>query len=115
MPAATCWSAWWSWSTEHFDTPGRIAIPINQPSVVERLADERGFEVLRTRVDRSSLMGAAREKGVVFAGAGDGGFMFPEFMPAYDAMMAFARLLEMLASPRERACRAWWPGCRRTT
>jgi mannose-1-phosphate guanylyltransferase/phosphomannomutase len=32
----------------------------------------------------------------VFAGSGDGGFIFPEFMPAYDAMMAFAKLLEFL-------------------
>ncbi len=87
--------------TGHFDSPGRIAVPINQTSAIERLASERGFEVLRTRLERSSLMGAAREEGVVFAGAGDGGFIFPDFMPAFDAMMAFARLLEMLAAREE--------------
>lgn len=76
---------------------GKIAVPVNQPSVIEDMVSERGFEVLRTRVDRSSIMGAAREDGVVFAGGGDGGFIFPEFMSAYDAMMAFATLLEMLA------------------
>jgi mannose-1-phosphate guanylyltransferase / phosphomannomutase len=77
---------------------GVIAVPVDQPSAIERIAGERGFEVLRTRVDRSSLMSAAWEEGVVFAGSGDGGYIFPEFMPAYDAMMACAKLLEMLAS-----------------
>jgi mannose-1-phosphate guanylyltransferase/phosphomannomutase len=76
--------------------PGKIAVPVNQPSAVEAIAIPRGFEVIRTRVDRSSIMTAAREEGVVFAGSGDGGFIFPEFMPAYDAMMAFAKLLEFL-------------------
>lgn len=87
--------------TEHFDRLGKIAVPINQPSVIERIAAERGFEVLRTRVDMSSLMGAAQQEGVLFAGAGDGGFIFPDFMPAYDAMMAFGKLLEMLAARGE--------------
>jgi mannose-1-phosphate guanylyltransferase/phosphomannomutase len=77
--------------------PGQIAIPVNQPAAIESIASVRGFEVVRTRLDRSSIMGVAREEGVVFAGSGDGGFIFSEFMPAYDAMMTFAKLLEMLA------------------
>jgi mannose-1-phosphate guanylyltransferase/phosphomannomutase len=81
--------------------PGKIAVPVNQPLVVDRIAEARGFEVLKTRVDRSNLMGVAREEGVVFAGSGDGGFIFPDFMPAYDAIMAFAKLLEMLAARGE--------------
>lgn len=76
---------------------GVIAVPVNQPSVIERIAAPRGFEVVRTRTDRSGLMAAARREGVVFAGGGGGGFIFPDFMPAYDAMMTFARLLEFLA------------------
>ena len=81
--------------------PGKILIPVNQPSFLEDIAGERGFEIVRTRVDRSSLMAAARQEGVAFAGGGDGGFIFPDFMPVYDAMMAFARMLEMLAATGE--------------
>ncbi len=92
--------------TEHLRPPGRIAVPVNQPAAIERLAGERGFEVLRTRLDRSSIMQAAREEGVVFAGGGDGGFIFPDFMSAYDAMMAFGRLLEMLAAGGESISKA---------
>ncbi|MFH1149922.1 MAG: sugar phosphate nucleotidyltransferase [Actinomycetota bacterium] len=76
---------------------GVIAVPVNQPSVIEEIAAPRGFEVVRTRTDRSGIMVAARQEGIVFAGGGGGGFIFPDFMPAYDAMMAFARLLEFLA------------------
>jgi mannose-1-phosphate guanylyltransferase / phosphomannomutase len=83
--------------TGRLSPPGKIAVPVNQPSVLDRIAESRGFEILKTRVDRSNLMGAARQDGVVFAGSGDGGFIFPEFMPAYDAIMAFAKLLEMLS------------------
>jgi len=87
--------------TKLTDPPGKIAVPVNQPHAIEELASERGFEVVRTRLDRSSIMAAAREEGVIFAGSGDGGFIFPEFMPAYDAMMAFAKLMEMLARTGE--------------
>ncbi len=87
--------------TMHVAPPGRIAVAVNQPSVIERMANDRGFEVIRTGVDRASLMGTAREEGVIFAGSGAGGFIFPEFMPAYDAMMAFAKLLEMVAARGE--------------
>ncbi len=84
--------------TAHVKPPGKIAVPVDQPSVIERIANERGFDVIRTRVEKSNLMGVAREEGVIFAGGGDGGVMFPDFMPAFDAMMAFGKLLEMLAT-----------------
>lgn len=83
--------------TRSVKPPGKLAIPVNQPTAIDSIAGQRGFEVLRTRIDRSSIMGEARAEGVVFAGSGDGGFIFSDFMPAYDAMMAFAKLLEMLA------------------
>jgi mannose-1-phosphate guanylyltransferase/phosphomannomutase len=80
---------------------GRIAVPVNQPSLIEEIAVPRGFDVVRTRVDRAGIMSAARQEGVVFAGGGGGGFIFPDFMPAYDAMMTFAKLLEFLACTGE--------------
>jgi mannose-1-phosphate guanylyltransferase/phosphomannomutase len=78
--------------------PGRMVLQVNQPVFIEEMAEGRGFEIEKTRVDRSSLMAAAQQEGTVFAGGGDGGFIFPDFMPVYDAMMTFARTLEMLAA-----------------
>ena len=43
------------------------------------------------------LTRAAAEGGVVFAGAVGGGYLFPEFLPAYDAMASLCKLLELLA------------------
>ncbi len=87
--------------TRHFPG-GKIGVPVNQPNVIEVLSNQRGFEVVRTKVDRSDLMRVAREDGVVFCGGGDGGFIFPEFMPAYDAIFTFAKILEMIANRKQK-------------
>ena len=39
----------------------------------------------------------AAEGDVVFAGAVSGGYVFPEFLPGYDAVASLAKLLELLA------------------
>ncbi|MGB9592270.1 MAG: hypothetical protein ACPL1K_07120, partial [Candidatus Kryptoniota bacterium] len=82
--------------------PGKIAVPINQPKVIEKIASRMGFEIVRTKIERASIMSQASSEGVIFAGSGDGGFIFPDFMPAYDAIMAFAKILEMLATIGEK-------------
>jgi mannose-1-phosphate guanylyltransferase/phosphomannomutase len=42
-------------------------------------------------------MAAASEPGVGFAASGDGGFILPGFLPAFDAGAALVKLLELLA------------------
>lgn len=80
---------------------GIVAVPVNEPSLVEQIAEARGFEVIRTRADRSSLMSAAYSRGVVFAGSSEAGFIFPDFIPTFDAMMSMGKVLELLASEKE--------------
>ena len=77
---------------------GRVALPINITSRAEELALRYGMEVVRTKVSRSELMRASLEDGVIFAGGGSGGFIFPSFLPTYDAMAGTAILLDALAS-----------------
>jgi mannose-1-phosphate guanylyltransferase/phosphomannomutase len=43
------------------------------------------------------LEGANGTRSVDFAGDDNGGFIFSEFQPSFDAMFAFGKLLEMLA------------------
>jgi len=64
---------------------------------VERFAETSGLEVVRTPASLADLTLAASEDGVVFAGALGGGYVFPEFLPAYDAVAALCKLLELLA------------------
>lgn len=75
----------------------RVAVPVTTTRAVERLVTERGGEVLWTRVTPAALSAASEEQGILFAGAEGGGYIFPEFLPAYDAVMSVAKLLELLA------------------
>ena len=53
-----------------------------------------------TPASLGDLTKAAAEDGVIFAGAVGGGYVFPEFLPAYDAIASLCKLLELLAPVR---------------
>jgi mannose-1-phosphate guanylyltransferase/phosphomannomutase len=76
---------------------GKLAFPVTVTSQVERLVEGSGFEVIRTPASLQALTQAAAEDGVIFAGAVGGGYVFPEFIPGYDAVASLANLLELLA------------------
>jgi mannose-1-phosphate guanylyltransferase/phosphomannomutase len=76
---------------------GKLAFPVTVTSEVDRLAKAAGLEVIRTPANLADLTQHAAEDGVVFAGALGGGYVFPEFLPAYDAVASLCNLLELLA------------------
>ncbi|MGN6431924.1 MAG: sugar phosphate nucleotidyltransferase [Gaiellaceae bacterium] len=76
---------------------GKLAFPVTVTSEVDRLAKAAGLEVVRTPANLADLTQRAAEDGVVFAGALGGGYVFPEFLPAYDAVASLCNLLELLA------------------
>jgi mannose-1-phosphate guanylyltransferase/phosphomannomutase len=75
---------------------GKIAFPNTVTNKVDELAGD-ALEIVRTPNSLSDLTQAAAEPGVVFAGAVGGGYVFPDFLPAYDAVASLAKLLELLA------------------
>ena len=75
---------------------GKVVVPITATSQVEEVVASR-FDVVRTPASLSELTRAAASDGAVFAGAPGGGFVFPAFLPAYDAIAALCKLLELLA------------------
>jgi mannose-1-phosphate guanylyltransferase/phosphomannomutase len=79
---------------------GKLAFPITVTSQVDRLLEGSGLEVVRTPASLADLTKAASEDGVIFAGAVGGGYVFPEFLPAYDAIASLCNLLELLAPVR---------------
>jgi mannose-1-phosphate guanylyltransferase/phosphomannomutase len=81
---------------------GRVAVPINTTSQVENIVRDR-LEVVRTPASLPELSRAAAEEGVIFAGATGGGYVFPDFLPAYDAMASLVKLLELLATQEPRS------------
>jgi mannose-1-phosphate guanylyltransferase/phosphomannomutase len=76
---------------------GTIGVPITASGVVEELVASSGFRVHRTKIAPRALMEAAAREGTVFVGDAFGGFIFPRFQPAFDAMLATLKILEMLA------------------
>jgi mannose-1-phosphate guanylyltransferase/phosphomannomutase len=83
------------------DRRGKVAFPVTVTSQVERLAKEADLEVVRTRASLADLTRVASDDGVVFAGAVGGGYVFPDFLPAYDAVASLCKLLELLAPVSE--------------
>jgi mannose-1-phosphate guanylyltransferase/phosphomannomutase len=79
---------------------GKLAFPITVTSQVDRLLEGSGLEIVRTPASLAELTKAAAEDGVIFAGAVGGGYVFPEFLPAYDAIASLCKLLELLAPVR---------------
>jgi mannose-1-phosphate guanylyltransferase/phosphomannomutase len=76
---------------------GKLAFPITVTSRVEQMVKDSGLEVIRTPASLAELTKAAAEDDVIFAGAVGGGYVFPEFLPAYDAVASLCKLLELLA------------------
>jgi mannose-1-phosphate guanylyltransferase/phosphomannomutase len=80
---------------------GKLAFPVTVTSQVDELVKGSGLQVMRTPASLSELTRVASEGGVIFAGAVGGGYVFPDFLPAYDAMSSLCKLLELLAPVRQ--------------
>jgi mannose-1-phosphate guanylyltransferase / phosphomannomutase len=74
-----------------------IALPLSATGHADRLAAERGVEIVRTKLSNAALMEAASRPGVGFAASDNGGFILPSFLPAFDGAAAMVKMLELLA------------------
>ena len=75
---------------------GRVAVPVTVTSQVDWMVGD-ALSVVRTQASLPALANEAAQEGMIFAGATGGGYIFPRFLPAYDAMAALCNLLELLA------------------
>ncbi len=81
-------------------TPGAIiAVPVTMPAAIEAIAAENGATVVRTASDRRAMMSLAEAEGRLLQFAGGSGYevIFPEFHPAFDALYASVKVMELLA------------------
>jgi mannose-1-phosphate guanylyltransferase/phosphomannomutase len=76
---------------------GAIGGPITASGVLDDLARSHGVPLVRTRLAPRALMETAARDDVAFVGDGMGGYIFSRFQPAFDGMLATAKVLEMLA------------------
>jgi mannose-1-phosphate guanylyltransferase/phosphomannomutase len=80
---------------------GKLAFPITVTSQVEHLLEGSGLEIVRTPASLAELTKAVAQDDFIFGGAVGGGYLFPEFIPGYDATASLAKLLELLAPVRK--------------
>ena len=74
----------------------RIALPV---SVTRKPSASRasGAEIVWTKLSASHLMEVASSELGHLRRLADGGFIWPDFLPAYDATATLAKLLDLLA------------------
>jgi mannose-1-phosphate guanylyltransferase/phosphomannomutase len=81
-----------------FRHPDRsVAVPLRLPTSFKIIADWHNGRLIRTKSDLHNLMLTADSENVLLALDGTGNFIFPDFQPSVDGMMATVRLLEYLA------------------
>jgi len=76
---------------------GVILLPLYTPSIVEKVARDKGLEVRYVRADERSLCEESFGEGVVLVASGNGQFIFPEFQNAPDAMFTAGKVLDIMA------------------
>ncbi|TAK25406.1 MAG: nucleotidyl transferase [Chloroflexota bacterium] len=94
--AAVCDLMWRSGNT------GAVAVPVTAPRLFDTLSERHGGRVIRTRASAQSLMAASAVDGIMIGGDGDGGIIFPAFLPSMDGMYAAAKLYELLSVHQAR-------------
>jgi len=83
--------------SKHEKAKGKIAIPLSASHHIEAIAHAGKRKTVRTKVSAANLMERALKGDVVFGGSQERGFIYPGFLPAYDAVMSFSKLLEYLS------------------
>jgi len=74
-----------------------IAVPITSSGEIDVVASKHNVEVVKTRNNHLAMMEATTNRSVRFVGGTKGGFIFPDFFFATDAMYSVAKILEMMA------------------
>jgi mannose-1-phosphate guanylyltransferase / phosphomannomutase len=76
---------------------GSLLVPITETRAVEQVVNGSSRRIERTQASLHALLSAATADGVLFAGASGGGYVFPDFLPAYDGLASTGKVLEILA------------------
>ncbi len=84
------------------DPAASVALPVAAPAAAERMCRDAGVPLTYTKLSSSHLMETAAGGGVTFAASQSGGFLFPRFLPAYDAAAALVELVAMLTATGQR-------------
>jgi mannose-1-phosphate guanylyltransferase/phosphomannomutase len=75
-----------------------IAVPVAASREVQRIAERNDAEIVWTKLSPANLMEVASSGEVDFAASLDGGYIWPDFLAAFDATATLVKLLDLLAA-----------------
>ena len=75
----------------------QIAVPVKASRVIDELGRKYGAKIIRTKTSSRDMMEVSTRPDIDLMGETQGGFIFPVFQPAFDAMFATAKLLEVIS------------------
>ncbi|MHB8439168.1 MAG: sugar phosphate nucleotidyltransferase [Acidimicrobiales bacterium] len=84
------------------DPGSPVALPVAAPLAAERICHQNGSSIVWTKLSATHLMAVAGSGAVGFAASQFGGYIFPSFLPAFDAVATLVHLLGKLASTGQR-------------
>ncbi len=79
-----------------------VAAPLYAPKVLEDVAAHFGVKLVRTKTNQTEMMNIALDEKALLVGDLSGRFIIPAFQPAFDAMAATLKLIELLIKEEER-------------
>jgi mannose-1-phosphate guanylyltransferase/phosphomannomutase len=75
----------------------KLAVPVSSSRRCEEVVRSEGAALEWSPLALPALMERAADPAIDFAGTADGAFIWPDFMPAPDGLMTFAKALELVA------------------
>jgi mannose-1-phosphate guanylyltransferase/phosphomannomutase len=74
-----------------------VVLPVSVPDAAGQICEQAGATLSFAKLSSSHLMELAARPGVAFAASRTGGFIWPRFLPAYDATATLVMLVDLLS------------------
>jgi len=84
------------WCRTHPGPDGAISVPLTASRAVDRIAEKYGRRIIRPGRSRRALAQSVLDGRAVFAGSTLGGFIFGDFFPAFDGVLAVGIIARMI-------------------
>lgn len=79
-----------------------VIAPVLSPIAVQRIASRYGLSIEWAKTAAFDVMSKVVDPNTCFGFGADGGFIFPRFLPAFDAICSFINVVGMLALTRRQ-------------
>jgi mannose-1-phosphate guanylyltransferase/phosphomannomutase len=79
-----------------------VVMPVSTPMAAHEIANKYGLDLTLSKSSSADLMEHSARPGVALGVGNDGGYIFPKFLPAYDAISALINIIGLLAQTEQR-------------